>query len=90
MTGSGRTDSGDHYFTASPASPDERRALDVTLAGGVELLADHVGMREGKEAAEEVGTVDREAPAGSGGSVTLTLAPESWSAWYGTATRTEA
>ena len=33
MTGSGRTDSGDHYFTASPASPDERRALDVTLAG---------------------------------------------------------
>ena len=33
MTGSGRTDSGDHYFTASPASPDERRPLDVTLAG---------------------------------------------------------
>ena len=33
MTGSGRTDSGDHYFTASPASPDERRALEVTLAG---------------------------------------------------------
>ena len=33
MTDSGRTDSGDHYFTASPASPDERRPLDVTLAG---------------------------------------------------------
>lgn len=24
---------GDHYFTAEPASPDERRRLDVTLAG---------------------------------------------------------
>lgn len=33
MTDSGRTDSGDHYFTASPASPDERRPLAVTLAG---------------------------------------------------------
>lgn len=33
MTGSGRTDSGDHYFTAAPASPDERRPLTVTLAG---------------------------------------------------------
>ena len=33
MTGSARTDSGDHYFTASPASPDERRPLTVTLAG---------------------------------------------------------
>ncbi|MFC7488123.1 class I SAM-dependent methyltransferase [Knoellia sp. CPCC 206453] len=33
MTDSGRTDSGDHYFTASPASPDERRPLPVTLAG---------------------------------------------------------
>ena len=33
MTDSGRTDSGDHYFTASPASPDERRPLTVTLAG---------------------------------------------------------
>lgn len=33
MTDSGRTDSGDHYFTASPASKDERRPLDVTLAG---------------------------------------------------------
>jgi len=64
--------------------------LDVTFAGGLELLADHVGMREGKEAAEQVATVDREAPASSGGSVTLTLAPESWSAWHGTATRTGA
>ena len=33
MAGSGRTDSGEHYFTARPASPDERRPLDVTLAG---------------------------------------------------------
>jgi 16S rRNA (guanine1207-N2)-methyltransferase len=33
MTDSGRTDSGDHYFTASPASPDERRPLAVALAG---------------------------------------------------------
>ncbi|KGN39085.1 class I SAM-dependent methyltransferase [Knoellia subterranea] len=33
MTDTGRTDSGDHYFTARPATPDERRPLDVTLAG---------------------------------------------------------
>ncbi|GGB69618.1 16S RNA G1207 methylase RsmC [Knoellia flava TL1] len=33
MTDSGRTDSREHYFTASPATPDERRPLDVTLAG---------------------------------------------------------
>lgn len=37
MTDTGRTDSGpesgDHYFTASPATPDQRRPLDVTLAG---------------------------------------------------------
>ncbi len=33
MTDSGRTDSADHYFTATPASPDERRELPVTLAG---------------------------------------------------------
>lgn len=33
MTDSGPTDSGEHYFTASPATPDERRPLDVTLAG---------------------------------------------------------
>lgn len=26
-------DPGDHYFTAEPASPDERRRLEVTLAG---------------------------------------------------------
>ncbi|CAN7395055.1 class I SAM-dependent methyltransferase [Knoellia sp. LjRoot47] len=33
MTDSGRTDSREHYFTAHPATPDERRSLDVTLAG---------------------------------------------------------
>ena len=33
MTDSGRTDSADHYFTATPASPDERRPLAVSLAG---------------------------------------------------------
>lgn len=33
MTDSGPTDSGDHYFTASPASPNERRPLAVSLAG---------------------------------------------------------
>ena len=33
MTDSGRTDSADHYFTATPASPNERRPLDVSLAG---------------------------------------------------------
>ncbi len=33
MSGSGRTDSVEHYFTTSPASPDERRPLEVTLAG---------------------------------------------------------
>ncbi|PRY63671.1 16S rRNA m(2)G 1207 methyltransferase [Knoellia remsis] len=33
MTGSGRTDSGEHYFTAQPATRDERRPLTVRLAG---------------------------------------------------------
>ncbi|MFW5471816.1 class I SAM-dependent methyltransferase [Knoellia sp. CPCC 206450] len=33
MTDSGRTDSREHYFTARPATADERRPLDVTLAG---------------------------------------------------------
>ena len=33
MTDSARTDSGEHYFTARPATPDERRPLEVTLAG---------------------------------------------------------
>ena len=33
MTDSGRTDSREHYFTANPATPDERRPLDVNLAG---------------------------------------------------------
>ena len=33
MTDAGRTDSGDHYFTATPASPDERRPMTATLAG---------------------------------------------------------
>ncbi len=33
MTDSGRTDSREHYFTAHPATPGERRPLDVTLAG---------------------------------------------------------
>lgn len=33
MTDSRRADSREHYFTASPATPDERRPLDVTLAG---------------------------------------------------------
>jgi alpha-L-arabinofuranosidase len=59
----------------------------LELAGGIELLADHVGMREGKAAAEEVGVVERDAPTSAEGTVTITLAPESWSAWHGTATR---
>ncbi|SDD42691.1 alpha-N-arabinofuranosidase [Sanguibacter gelidistatuariae] len=61
--------------------------LAVALDGGLELLADHVGMREGKEAAELVSTATRTAPASENGTVTLTLAPESWSAWHGTAKR---
>ena len=74
--------------SAWPATVTVRTAgLDVSVDGGLELLADHVGMREGKEEAEKVGTVDREAPAVEGGTVTFTLAPESWSAWHGTAKR---
>ncbi|MDM8086222.1 alpha-L-arabinofuranosidase C-terminal domain-containing protein [Cellulomonas cellasea] len=65
--------------------------LTVDLTGGVQLVADHEPAVAGPEHAARVAerclsTVP--APAGGeGGSTTLTLAPESWTAFHGTARR---
>jgi len=54
------------------------------LAGGRAVLADHVGPREGKEAAESFGMVDALPVEHGDGAITLRLAPESWTAFEGT------
>ncbi|MDN4479228.1 arabinosylfuranosidase ArfA [Demequina lignilytica] len=53
------------------------------LDGGSAVLADHVGPREGREAAEAYGMVDALPVAQEGDALTLRLAPESWTAFTG-------
>ncbi|WP_062517093.1 arabinosylfuranosidase ArfA [Demequina gelatinilytica] len=54
------------------------------IEGGSAVLADHVGPREGKEAAEAYGMVDALPVSHGDGAITLRLAPESWTAFHGT------
>ncbi|WP_062383299.1 arabinosylfuranosidase ArfA [Demequina iriomotensis] len=54
------------------------------IDGGSAVLADHVGPREGQEAAESYGMVDALPVSHEDGTITLRLAPESWTAFHGT------
>ncbi|WP_062518932.1 arabinosylfuranosidase ArfA [Demequina silvatica] len=54
------------------------------LDGGSAVLADHEGARESREEAETYGMVDALAVEHGDGSITLRLAPESWTAFHGT------
>ncbi|WP_062380312.1 arabinosylfuranosidase ArfA [Demequina pelophila] len=56
----------------------------ATIAGGAAVLADTIGPREGKQAAEAYGMVDALPVEHADGAVTLRLAPESWTAFRGT------
>ncbi|WP_062305868.1 arabinosylfuranosidase ArfA [Demequina subtropica] len=53
------------------------------IEGGSAVLADHVGPREGQEAAEAYGMVDALPVEHADGAITLRLAPESWTAFHG-------
>ncbi|MDN4475262.1 alpha-L-arabinofuranosidase C-terminal domain-containing protein [Demequina sp. SYSU T00192] len=57
---------------------------EARIDGGSAVLADHVGPREGQEAAESYGMVDALPVAHEDGAITLRLAPESWTAFHGT------
>lgn len=54
------------------------------LSGGAAVLADHVGPREGQEAAEAYGMVEALPVEHGDGTLILRLAPESWTAFEGT------
>lgn len=58
--------------------------FDVELTGGLELVGDDEGPREGRQRAEAVQLVERPARAGAGGAERIELSPESWSVWTGT------
>ena len=53
------------------------------IEGGRAVLADHDGARETQEAAEAYGMVDALPVTHGDGAITLTLAPESWTAFHG-------
>ncbi|BDZ41410.1 alpha-N-arabinofuranosidase [Paraoerskovia sediminicola] len=55
----------------------------LRIDGGTAVLADHEGPREGKESAESYVPVEVEAPEHGNGTITLRLAPESWTAFSG-------
>ncbi|WP_250447402.1 alpha-N-arabinofuranosidase [Actinotalea sp. C106] len=87
------------FLTNRTAEPVEvtvdHTGLSVVLAGGYRMVADHEAAVEGPEHAAKVAAEcwsELEAPvpspaAGTTSSLTLTLAPESWTAWHGTAQR---
>ncbi|WP_203655986.1 arabinosylfuranosidase ArfA [Demequina activiva] len=57
------------------------------LEGGRAVLADHDGARETQKAAEAYGMVDALPITHGDGTITLTLAPESWTAFHGSLER---
>ncbi|WP_297083204.1 alpha-N-arabinofuranosidase [uncultured Demequina sp.] len=58
----------------------------VRIDGGTAVLADHDGARETQEEAEAYGMVDALPAEHGDGTVSLRLAPESWTAFHGTLT----